>query len=427
MNYQEALQYIHAVSWRGSKPGLSRISELLSLLCDPHKKTPCLHVTGTNGKGSVCAMLDSVLRASGYNTGLYTSPYVRRFNERVMLNGTPVSDDELCALVSQIKPIAEKMTDKPTEFELITALAFLSFSNHGCDIAVVEVGMGGEFDATNVIESPVASVILSVALDHTRELGTSIEQIATTKSGIIKYGRPCVCGCDEVAAKVVAEKALREDSKLFLPFKPENALFSAEGCVMDCGDYKNITVPLLGSYQAHNLSVVLRTVDVLRGEGYRISDEALRNGLKNVRWPARFELLSKAPDVIFDGAHNPHGMSAAAKSFADIFPDKKLVLVTGMLADKDCSGAVKVIAPLARRVFTVAPPNDRALAPEKLAELYRKHGVPATACGDVSDALKQAVGFAESTGAMVAGLGSLYLYAPFYDAVETLLKNSEKS
>ena len=205
MNYEEALNYIHAVQWAGHKPGLTRTRTLLSALGDPHKQLRFIHVAGTNGKGSTCAMLASVLRAAGYKTGLYTSPYIFRFNERMQINGAPIPDDTLCALVEELRPLADRMADPPTEFELVTAIGLTWFAREMCDIVVCEVGMGGEFDATNVIPAPEAAVLTNIGLDHTSVLGNTVEAIAATKAGIIKPGchavlYPCAPSVQEVVA-----------------------------------------------------------------------------------------------------------------------------------------------------------------------------------------------------------------------------------
>ncbi|MBR5286143.1 MAG: bifunctional folylpolyglutamate synthase/dihydrofolate synthase, partial [Clostridia bacterium] len=310
MNYSEALEYIHSVEWLGSRPGLSRTEELLAKLGNPERGMKFVHVAGTNGKGSTCSMCESVLRAAGYKVGLYTSPYIVRFNERMCINGEPIADEELAELVETIKPIADGMADKPTEFEIITALAFLYYKKHACDIVVLEVGMGGRLDSTNVIESPVASVITGVAIDHVSVLGNTVGEIAKEKAGIIKRSRPVIYGGkDDTAFAVISEKAHECQSRLVRTSIGEIDIksMSVEGTTFDYGELKDIKLSLCGSYQPENAITVIETVRVLNEEGFDISEAALREGLKNARWRARFELLDKDPIVVFDGSHNMQG------------------------------------------------------------------------------------------------------------------------
>ena len=411
MNYTESLEYIHSITWRGSRPGLSRTRELLKMLGDPQKDLKFVHVAGTNGKGSACAMLDSVLRAAGYKVGLYTSPYIVRFNERMRVGGTPVSDEELAELTTFLRPYADSMADPPTEFELITALAFLYFKRHGCDIVVLEVGMGGRLDSTNVIDPPLVSVITGIALDHIAVLGGTVEEIAREKAGIIKQGSPAVYGGrDDAAFAVIAEKAKETGSALTRTSVGSIKIRSCgiNGTVFDYGRLKNLSVGLCGSYQPENAATAIETVRVLRRRGLKVPPSALRRGLARAVWPARFELLSKDPVAVFDGSHNEQGVAAAVESIKTVLGGKA-VLLMGVLADKDYRTMVKLLAGAAIEVFAVTPPSPRALAAEELAGVWRENGIKARA-GDIPQCVNAAFQRARALGAPLVMLGSLYMY-----------------
>ena len=342
MTYGEALTYIHSVCWKGSRPGLERITELCQRLGDPQKKLKCIHVTGTNGKGSTCSMLDSILRAAGYKTGLFTSPYVKLFNERMQVGGQNVSDERLAYVTSLVKPHADAMEDSPTEFELITAIAFVLFALEECEIVILEAGMGGRLDSTNVIDKSVLSVITGVALEHTEYLGDTIEKIAFEKANIIKKGCPILYGGldtknDGDAYRVIKSHADTMEAPLFLVDYDRLTVKEStlDGTILDYKAFKEIHLPLLGLYQPENCAKVLETVSALRSLGLAIDDTAVRNGLSAARWPARFEKLRKAPLVLYDGAHNPDGVKMASTTLAHYFGTQKINLLTGVMADKD--------------------------------------------------------------------------------------------
>lgn len=412
MNYEEALEYIHGVSWTFCKPGLERISELCERLSHPEKKLKFIHIAGTNGKGSTSAMLDSVLRAAGYKTGLYTSPYIRVFNERMRIDGENISDTELASLTEYIKPIAEQMEDKPTEFELITALAFEYFSRHNCDVVILEAGMGGRLDSTNIIDTSVLSIITGIALDHTAFLGDTVEKIAFEKAGIIKSGVPVLYGGEDCTAREVIESVAREKGSPFF-YVDRSSLsvnsFSLDGSDFDFVGYKNLKIKLLGSYQLKNASLVLRAVELLRDGGFEISDNALREGFSFAKWQGRFEILSREPLTIFDGAHNPQGVESAVESIKEYF-DKKVCLVTGVLKDKDYSYIAKMLSTVANRAFTFTPDSPRALDAENYAKTLCDSGISAEACDSVAIALEKAREYARTENCPVICIGSLYAY-----------------
>ena len=411
MTYNEALTYIHSICWKGSRLGLGRTRELLQKLGNPEKQLKFVHIAGTNGKGSCAAMLSSILEAAGYRVGLYTSPFINRFNERMQINHQCIPDGELAELTAYIRPFADGMADPPTEFELITALAMVYFARHQCDIVVLEVGMGGELDSTNIIDVPEAAVIMAMGLDHVKELGPTMADIARAKAGIIKEGGRVVSyGGNPEADAVIAAACREKNASLrqpdFAAIVPGD--FSLEGQSFSYKGWHDLRIPLVGAYQMKNAAVVLETVEVLRQRGWHISDEAVVQGLKNTRWPARFEVLRRDPVFIVDGGHNPHGIRATAESLQRLFPGKKFTFVTGVMADKDVESILGLIVPLADQFFTVRPDNPRAMSAQELAERIRAMGAKATPCESVADGVDRAVAV-EGKDGVACALGSLYM------------------
>ena len=417
MNYTQAIEYIHSVSWRGSVPGLSRIEELCRRMGNPEKGLRCIHIGGTNGKGSTSAYLTAVLLAAGYTVGTFTSPYVRTFNERIAIDGKPVSNYLLAKAVEAAKPHADAMEDRPTEFELITAVGFEIFRRKKVDVVVLEVGLGGRFDSTNVIEEPLLSLVTGIAFDHMQLLGDTLGKIAWEKAGIIKEGCPAVTAllADE-AAEVIAAEAKEKNSSVTVVDPEKIAVHSdtLDGIVMDYGEYKNIKTSLIGGYQPQNIALVIEAVKTLNTRGLDISRDALYGGIADAKWPARFELLSRDPIAVFDGGHNEEGVRAAIDTAARVFGGKKVVLLTGVMADKAYDGMVDIIAPHVEEVFTLKPDNPRALDAASLAAVYEAHGVKATANDNISVSLSAARKRAKELGLPLLILGSLYLYKDVY-------------
>ena len=411
MTYEEALSYIHSICWKGSKLGLDRTRELLGKLNDPQKELKFIHIAGTNGKGSTAAMLSSILEKAGYRVGLYTSPFINRFNERMQVNHQPIPDEELAALTEYVRPHADAMADSPTEFELITALAMVWFARQNCDIVVLEVGMGGELDSTNIIDAPEAAVIAAMGMDHVKELGPTMADIARAKAGIIKEGGRVVSyGGNPEADEVIAAVCRARNASLrqpdFSAIVPGD--FGLEGQTFSYKGWRVLRIPLVGAYQMNNAAVVLETVEVLRQRGWNISDEAVRQGLADTRWPARFEVLRRDPVFIVDGGHNPHGIRATAESLRRLFPGRKITFVTGVMADKDVEHILGLIVPLADQFFTVRPDNPRAMDAGELAARIEAMGAKATACASVRDGVDRAIQ-AEGPHGVACALGSLYM------------------
>ncbi len=421
MNYEEALDYIHSISWTFCKPGLERIGILCDRLGNPQNDLKFIHVAGTNGKGSTCSMLSSVLRAAGYRVGLYTSPYIRFFNERMCVDGEPISDGELAEITAYVKPFADAMTDKPTEFELITAIAFEYFKRHSCDVVVLEAGMGGRLDSTNIIRNPILSIITGIALDHVAFLGDTVEKIAAEKAGIIKDGAPILYGGDDAAAGSVIEGRARELGSSYhtVPYEDLTVVRAdLGGTVFDLGKYRGLEIALLGAYQPRNASLVVTAVELLNGRGMVISDAALRKGLAAARWQARFEIISRDPLTIFDGAHNPQGIRGAVESIKRYFGDEKVYLLTGVLRDKDYTAIAKDLSAVASRAFTLTPDSPRALSAEEYARTLCEAGIEATSFQTLPEALDAARAAAKRDGVPLICLGSLYVYATLIVEVE---------
>ncbi len=420
MTYEEALEYIHGISWTFCKPGLERTAELCRRLGDPQRGLKFIHVAGTNGKGSFSAMISSVLTECGLKVGLYTSPYILRFNERMKINGADIPDGRLAEITERVRPIADSMADKPTEFELITAIAFTYFAEEGADIVVLECGMGGRLDSTNVIETPLLSVITGISLDHTAFLGDTVAAIAAEKGGIIKHGCPVLLGgeSDEafrvisgIAREKGCELATVDYSRLHV------RSMSTEGTLLDYLSHRDIIIPLLGIYQPRNTALVLTALDILRQYYPQITEKAIHAGLRAARWPARFEIICSSPLTIFDGAHNPEGIRVAVESIRQYFPGERVIIVSGVLADKDYRYIASEVCTVAEAVYTMTPPSPRALTAEEYAAVIQKNGVRAVHCPSVAAAMHAALNEAKAVQKPVICLGSLYTYSEVRSAL----------
>ena len=372
MTYEQALAAIHQTPWENRTPGLERIGALMRALGNPQDTLSFVHIAGSNGKGSVAAMTASVLQRAGYVTGLCTSPYIARFNERMRINGVPISDDALTAVTQRVLACAQGMHEPPTEFEMVSAITFSYFAERGCDIVVLEVGLGGRLDATNIIKAPAAAVITAIGLEHTALLGDTVEQIAAEKAGIIKPGSTAVVSDQpESILKVISD--ICQERQVPMQVAKKNAVQrlsqGPQGQQLRYNGMEDYHLPLLGAHQLQNACTVLSVVEVLRQRGFAIPPKAVAQGLEATRWPGRFELLRQAPDFFVDGGHNPQCAEAVAATLEELFPGRKICFLLGVLADKNVGGIIEPVLPTHKRILTVTPPSPRAMPAEALSAL----------------------------------------------------------
>lgn len=420
MTYDDALEYIHSLYWRGKKSGLEKTKELLDLCGHPEKGLRFVHIAGTNGKGSTAAMLASVCKRAGLKVGLYTSPYIVRYNERIQINNEEISDDRLATLTEYLATFVEQLEVPPSEFEFGTVLAFLYFKEQNCDIVILETGLGGTFDSTNVIEDPLLCIITALGFDHTAQLGNTMKEIAEAKAGIIKSGTSVVFyGENEEGTDVVRKRCEELEAKLIVP--DFSALVSEEigilgrkefGQRFSYKDRKGMRLSLAGIYQQKNAAVVLEAIEELQRKGLPISEEQIREGLPNVFWQARLEVLQERPLLLADGSHNPQGMQATVESLVQYFPEKKLQFIFGAMADKELEIMVSMFLPLAKKVCVTAPSMPRAMKAEELLALCKqicreKEAPEFVLCPKVEEAL--AFAKKEDPDEVIVLIGSLYL------------------
>ena len=422
MNYEETLEYIHGITWQSRKPGLSRINELMELMGHPEKSTRYIHIAGTNGKGSTAAMLSSILTKAGYKTGLFTSPHIYRFNERMQINGEPISDEDVCQLADYIKQFTDKMTETPTEFELISAFGFEYFKRQECDIVVLEVGLGGLMDSTNVIECPEVAVLAAIGLDHTGLLGNSLVEIAREKAGIIKPGCSAVIYRQEPEVEAVFIDKCKEVGADYYLCEPD--AFVRKDCdwdsqTFDYKDMKDLVISLTGSYQLKNASMVLKTIEILNKKGYNVNDTALREGLISTQWPCRFQVLTKEPVFIIDGAHNPQGIKATADSLRLHLKGRKVIFIIGVMSDKDLNTMIPYIDEYALEYIAVTPNYEgRAMKAEALGDYLKRFNRPVTVAESIQSGVETSLKKAGRDG-IVCAIGSLYMPV---DVKEALVK-----
>lgn len=389
MNYEQAMEFIYSTSWMGSKLGLYRMEELMRRLGSPQNRIPCIHIAGTNGKGSTAAMLASVYTEAGYKTGLYTSPAISYFGERMQINGRPIPEEAIASLALRMKKAADKMEDEPTEYELITALAYLYLADEKVDIAIIETGLGGLLDATNVLDAPAAIVLTAIGLDHTKELGERLEDIAAQKAGIIKNDAPVIVyEQDEPVLSVIHNKAAAQHAPVHLasPAGYSDIRYTIEGTHFTDEKNRTLLLPLLGTHQIHNAAVALTTIDALQAR-FPVEEQALASGLAKTRWPGRFELLHTDPIVLLDGAHNPQAARALKKNLTTYFPDRKIRFIVGILADKGYNNMAEELLPIASAWITVTPDSDRALPAHVLTRLLEEHGQSVRESSSLREAL----------------------------------------
>ncbi len=413
-------KYLEQLRLVGSRFGTDCEKELLSLLGNPQDKLRFIHVAGTNGKGSFCSMMSSVLQKQGYKVGLYTSPYIVVFNDRIRVNGLPIAEDDINDLFLRVRQKADTMKTPPSSFDFITAAAFLWFYETKCDLVVLEVGLGGRYDSTNVIKNSLLSVITGIAFDHTEILGDTIEKIAWEKAGIIKENCPALYGGNNEKALAVIEKECEEKHSELTVKNPDSLKIlstTLDGTEFEF-DGKEYFIRLLGLYQPANAATVLAAIDVLRKHGFEISETAVKDGLSSAVWQARFEKIADEPVVLYDGGHNPQGVRAAVESVRAYFGDKKINLLVGILADKAHGEMAEELAKIADRVICIAPPSPRALPAEALAEEFCEAGANARAANSIKEGVKIALSYKKP----VLVIGSLYSYNDVSESVRNTLK-----
>lgn len=420
MTGNEAIQYIHSMVWDRSATGYEHAKELLNRMGNPEKNLKFVHIGGTNGKGSTAAMIASILQKAGYKTGLYTSPYIFRFHERIQINGEQISDEDLGEVTAVVKEIVEREQLSPSEFALVCCVAFAYFSQQECDIVVLEVGMGGANDSTNVIDCPEVAVLTNIGLDHTEYLGHTLEEIAKTKAGILKEGGravfyPNTPSVEQILQQICKERSISSVIPDFGKIKLRQ--HDLKGQVFDYGRRSQIFLPLLGDHQLSNAVVALETIDILIEKGWKIEEEAIYTGLEHVTWPGRFEVLSTEPTFIVDGGHNPQCVEALAYNIQHDLPEQKVVALTGVLADKDYETMYQPILPYISEFVCMTPSSPRSLRAEQLAEFLRKNGKEAIACETIEEAVKVSLVQAGKDGAVVC-FGSLYSIADIKTAFE---------
>jgi len=463
MDWNEAISLLHGSDWKHAKIGLERMKALMSALGNPQKKLKFIHIAGTNGKGSTCSMVRFILTEAGFKTGLYISPHLFSFNERISVDGTDISDYDLRRISEKIRTTVTGLNEEPTDFEMITAMALCFFYEEGCDYVVLEVGMGGRLDATNIIDAPEAAAIMSIGLDHTEVLGDTEEQIALEKAGIIKAGAPLVVmnqkdsvlqvitdkfrEINGVNADVPAlispheyseyslnnsdtqKKKAGETKQITSPCTVQNETTaskrvpltitdphaltvhscSLKGGIFSYRDIKNLRLSLLGIYQINNAMAAIDIILSLKCRGINIDGETIKHGLLKARWPGRFELLSEDPVFILDGAHNPNGAAALAESIKAFLPDKKVIFVMGVMKDKDHLNMLKIITPFAESFIAELPYDGRGMDPEELkTEISSVFDGPTFTAPSIKDAVAMAVTRGKELKLPVICFGSLY-------------------
>lgn len=419
MNWQESLAWLEVLGQFGSRPGLERINQVLDVLGRPEKGLNIIHVAGTNGKGSVCTFISSVLTAAGYRTGLYTSPHLVHYNERFQIDKMVAEEEELAYYFTQVRTAIEKLNAVNglvlTEFEVLTVVAFLYFAAHRVDYLVLEVGMGGRLDATNVVV-PKLSIITRIGLDHMAVLGSTIAAIAGEKAGIIKQQVPVVMAAQEPeAADCIRAAAEKNKAKLYITqelvaVNPKDYNLSGQRFDLKVADrsFSDLYIKLLGPHQLENVATAVCAFKALSDQGVSVSDEALRQGLREASWPARFEVVRTNPLAIVDGAHNPNGAEALAHTVSQYLPQLRPILLLGVLADKDVDAILKIFASFAAKAVVTRPDSPRARTPEEVAAKLKNLGVEAVVEADIKAAVDKVLALAEPKDVVLV-CGSLYL------------------
>lgn len=414
MDYKEAMDYIIRSHKLGSKLGLDRIGMLLEHMGNPQEKLSFVHVGGTNGKGSTVSFISSVLIEAGYKVGIFTSPHIHRFSERIRINDSEISEADIARIMEILKPEIDGMIDKGwdhvTEFEIVTAMAFQYFYEHNCDLVVLEVGLGGRLDATNIIDAAEVSVITTINYDHMDILGETLPQIAYEKASIIKESGNVVLYPQEREVEklfeVICEERSAELHKVdFSTLKLR--FYDTLRQEFDFEGYKSLRTSLLGAHQIKNAAVAIKAIEVLMDKGYEITEANIRKGIEKTKWAGRLEVVNEHPLFLVDGAHNAEGTKNLAENLERLFPKKKITFIVGVLADKDYKSMMEVVIPLAERFITVTPKSSRALEAHELELYLRTCGANVSNGGEVKDAVSAALSLVSNED-IICAFGSLY-------------------
>ncbi|MEG2245817.1 MAG: folylpolyglutamate synthase/dihydrofolate synthase family protein [Peptostreptococcaceae bacterium] len=430
MNYNEALKYIHGSHKFGIRLGLDNIKKLLELLDNPQDKLKIIHIAGTNGKGSTCSFISTILKEGGYKVGLYTSPFLETFTERIRVNGENIPEDEVGNIVSLIKEKIEVMVNEgysyPTEFEIVTAMAFYYFYNENVDFVVLEVGLGGRYDATNVIEKPIVSVITSISMDHIGVLGDTLGKIAFEKGGIIKENCTTIVYPQKYEAGEVIKNICKENRSKYIEcnfndinIKQSNINLQKYDCIINKKEYKDLEIKLIGDHQVKNSVLALNVIDYINDNlGLNISEECIRKGLAQTSWPGRIEKIKENPMFIIDGAHNEEGAESLAKAMDKYFKDKNKVLIIGMLEDKDISSVLDILIPRFNKVITTTPDNPRSIDADKLKKKIEEYNIDVISKPKINEAVEYALQNTKKEDVIISA-GSLYMIGN----VRSIIKN----
>lgn len=428
MNYQEALNYINESHKFGIRLGLDNMRNLLELLGNPQDKLNVIHVAGTNGKGSTCSFMTSILKESGYKVGLYTSPFLETFTERIKINGENIPEEDVARIVTLIKEKIEQGDIYPTEFEIVTAMAFYYYCEQGVDFVALEVGLGGRYDATNIIKTSDVSVITSISLDHVGILGDTVAKIAYEKGGIIKENGTAIVYDQSDEAKDVIKDICKEKNAKYIEVKFDDINIKQSDIysqVYDCSimgkKYEDLEIKLIGDHQVNNSILALSAIDFLKEtKGLNITEEDIRKGLINTKWPGRIEKIMEKPIFIIDGAHNEDGARSLAKAIDKNFNGKKATLLIGMLEDKDIDGVLEILMPYFNKVITTTPDNPRAIDSEKLKDKISKYVDNIVSKPSIEEAVEYTLKNS-SEDDIVISAGSLYMIGTVRTLVNKML------
>jgi dihydrofolate synthase / folylpolyglutamate synthase len=418
MNYIEAIEYIHGTHKFGVKLGLHNIKRLLELLGNPQDELKYVHIAGTNGKGSTAAFISSILIESGYRVGIYTSPFLIRFNERIKVNNIDIDDDDLVMVISTVKEKVDYMISRneshPTEFEIVTAAAFLYYYQKSCDVVILEVGLGGRYDSTNVIKESLLSIITPISLDHMSILGDNISKITFEKAGIIKEkSNILIYQKFEESVNVIKNTAIKKNANVYILDEKNISIssYNIGSQVFHYKQYNNLEITLLGDYQIYNASLSLEACLLLKRFGmYKICERSIRAGLTKALWQGRFEIIKKDPLFIIDGAHNVDGAKVLKSSLQRYFKENRIYFILGILEDKAYEDIISILAPIASGVFIVSGFSERALNIDKLSSVVKKYCTQVTKCDKMEAVICKAIETAQKDkDAVICAFGSLYM------------------